>query len=132
MGKEPKTRPTDASVDAFLDAVDDPKRRADAVAVAAMMREVTGAAPVMWGTSIVGFDSYLAGSGPWPVVGFSPRKANLVLYLMDGFAGRDELLARLGKHRTGTACLYLNRLADVDLAVLRELVTASVAAVRAR
>lgn len=132
MPREPKTRPTDADVDAFLAAVPDPQRRADALAVAALMREVSGELPVLWGTSIVGYGGYDGPTGRWPIVAFSPRKSDLVLYLMDGFDGRDEILSRLGKHRTGRACLYLRRLADTDPAVLRELVTRSVAAMRAR
>lgn len=130
---EPKTRPTDASVDDFLAAVPSPQRRDDAVAVAALLAEVTGEQPVLWGTSIVGFGTTeLSGSGgrttQWPVVGFSPRKAELVLYLDQALP--DELFAALGPHRRGVGCLYLKKLADVDAAVLRALVERSVAASR--
>lgn len=132
---ELKTQPTDASVDDFLDGVADPARREDAKAVCALMREVTGQEPQMWGPAMVGFGrysyTYASGrSGEWFVVGFSPRKQNLTLYLMDGFSERDELLSRLGKHTTGKSCLYVKRLADVDSGVLRELVAASMASTR--
>lgn len=132
MAAEPKTRPTDARVTDFIAAVDNPTRRADAEAVCAMMAEITGETPVMWGPSIVGFGSYKGPTGDWPLAGFSPRKANLVLYVLNDFDGQDDLLARLGKHKTGNVCLYLNKLADVDLAVLREIVERQVAETRRR
>ena len=95
------------------------------------MQEVTGEEPVLWGTSIVGFGSvrlrYASGRElDWPVTGFSPRKTATTVYLMDGFEERSDLLARLGPHSTGRSCLYLKRLSEVDLAVLRELVAESV------
>jgi hypothetical protein len=132
MAAAPKTRPTDASVEAFLAAVPGAGRRTDAQALDALMREVTGEAPVMWGPSIVGYGAYRGSTGDWPVTGFSPRKANMVIYLMPGFEGRSEQLARLGKHKTGKSCLYLGRLADADSGVLRTLVADSVSAVRAK
>jgi hypothetical protein len=124
---EPKTTRNRASVAEFLASVADPKRRADAEAVTALMAEVTGAEPTMWGTGIVGFGSYhyryaSGREGDWPAVGLSPRKASLTVYLSTGFDGYDDLLARLGPHSTGRSCLYIKRLADVDEAVLRELV----------
>jgi hypothetical protein len=133
---ELKTQKTDASVGAFLEAVEHPTRREDSFAVLEMMREITGHEPAMWGPSIVGFDSYhyqyaSGREGEWPVVGFSPRKRSLTLYIMDGFEQYDALLARLGKHKTGKACLYINKLADVDHDVLRELIRQSVDHVRA-
>ena len=123
---ETKTRPTDVSVDSFLDAVAHPVRRADGKALRAMMERVTGAPAVMWGPSIVGFGTYhyryaSGHEGDMPRVGFSPRSANLVLYV-GGFPGYEAVLARLGKHKRSTACLYLNKLADVDLSVLEEIV----------
>ncbi len=123
---ELKTQPTGASVDEFLAGVTDPKRRADAQAACALMREVTGVVPEMWGTSIVGFGrySYHDRSGKvneWPAVGLSPRKQSLTLYISGGFDGYGELLARLGRHTTGRACLYLPRLSGVDESVLREI-----------
>jgi hypothetical protein len=128
---EPKTRPTDADVGAFLESVADERRREDAKAVCRLMQEVTGEQPVLWGTNIVGFGSvrlrYASGRElDWPVTGFSPRKTATTVYLMDGFEERSDLLARLGPHSTGRSCLYLKRLSDVDLAVLRELVAESV------
>jgi nucleoid DNA-binding protein len=124
---EPKTQKNTANVTDFLAAVADPKRRADAEAVTALMAEVTGATPTMWGTSIVGFGSYRyrygsGREGEWPAVGLSPRKASLTVYVSAGFDGYDDLLARLGPHSTGKSCLYIKRLSDVDEGVLRELV----------
>lgn len=132
---DPKTRPTDASVRAFLDGVGDDQRRADCYAVLDLMREVTGEEPVLWGPSIVGFGSYhyryaSGREGDWMLTGFSPRKRELTLYVMAGFKRYDELMARLGSYRTGKSCLYLKRLTDVDVDVLRDLVAASVAHMR--
>jgi hypothetical protein len=129
---EIKTRPTDVSVDAFLDGVKNPVRRADGKAVRAMMERVTGEPAVMWGPSIVGFGSYhyryaSGHEGDMPRVGFSPRSANLVLYV-GGFPEYEALLAKLGKHKRSKACLYLNKLADVDPAVLEEIARRSYAA----
>jgi hypothetical protein len=123
---ETKTRPTDVSVDDFLDAVPHPVRRADGKALRALMERISGAPAVMWGPSIVGFGAlhyrYESGhEGDMPRIAFSPRKANLVLYL-GGFPEYEALLARLGKHKSSKACLYLNKLADVDEAVLEEIV----------
>ena len=124
---ELKTQRTDASVAEFLAGVDNPTRREDAQAVCALMTEVTGEQPAMWGTSIVGFGSYeyhsVSGrSGVWLTVGFSPRKQSLTVYIAEGLAAHADLLSRLGRHSTGKGCLYLPRLSDVDLDVLRELV----------
>ncbi len=131
MAAEPKTKPTDAPVEDFLAAVENPKRRADAQVVVALLTEVSGEQPVMWGPSIVGYGSYRGPTGDWPVIGFSPRKAQLVLYTL-GFPGQDELLARLGKHKTGSACLYINKLDDVDLGVLRQMAERCVGWMRER
>lgn len=130
MAAEPKTKKTKASVTAFIDAVENDTRRADAKVVAKMMREVTGEAPAMWGPSIIGYGSYKGPTGDWPIAGFSPRKSNMVLYIMPGFDGYKGLLAKLGKHKTAVSCLYINKLVDVDMGVLREIVTKSVADVR--
>lgn len=134
---ELKTQPTDASVADFLAAVEPAGRRADAQTLATLLTEVSGETPVMWGTSIVGFGRYTYVNttkkpADWPIIGFSPRKANLTVYIMPGFDGHADLLARLGKHKTSVSCLYLNRLSDVDLDVLREMATRSVAWMRAR
>lgn len=127
---ELKTKLTDQSVEAFLDAVADERKRQDCYTVLELMKEATGAEPKMWGDSIVGFGSYhykyaSGREGDWPLVGFSPRKQNLTLYIMAGFDHYDELMARLGKYTTGKSCLYLKRLTDVSLPVLRELVRQS-------
>ncbi len=131
---ELKTRPQGgaAEVKAFLAAIPDAARRADAQAIFKLMREATGKPAQLWGDSIVGFGryhyKYASGrEGDWFLTGFSPRKQALTLYIMTGFTRYAALLAKLGKFKTGKSCLYLNRLADVDLAVLRELIEASVA-----
>ena len=134
---ELKTQPTDASVADFLAAVEPAGRRADAQMLATLLTEVSGETPVIWGTSIVGFGRYTYVNttnkpADWPIIGFSPRKANLTVYIMPGFEGYEDLLARLGKHKTSVSCLYLNRLSDIDLEVLREMATRSVAWMRAR
>ena len=134
---EPKTKKTGASVAAFLDAVADPGRREDARAVLALMKRITGEEPKMWGPSIVGFGSYTytyasGRTGDWPIAGFSPRKQALTLYVMPGFEKDADLMKRLGKHKAGKSCLYLNRLADVDAGVLEELVRRSVERMRNR
>ena len=118
----PKTTRTKASVAAFIAAVENDMRRKDAKAVDKMYREITGEKPAMWGPSIIGYGEYESPTGAWPRAGFSPRKANLVLYVLADYQGRDALLKKLGKHKTGKACLYINTLADVDEAVLRELI----------
>ena len=132
MAAEPKTRPTDVPVDDFIAAVENPRRRADAEVVRAMLTEVTGEQPVMWGPSIVGYGSYRGPTGDWPIIGFSPRKAQLVVYIMRGFTDFGDQLARLGKHKSGGGCLYISKLDDVDLDVLREMAAASVEWMRER
>lgn len=132
MAREPKTKKTATSVIAFIDTLKDERRRTDATIILKMMQAVTGEEPALWGPSIIGFGAYQSPTGAWPIVGFSPRKANLVLYIMPGFAQCDALLAKLGKHKIGKVCLYLNKLADVDMDVLHQLVSASVADMRAR
>lgn len=134
---EPRTRPTAVALKEFLATVVDAQRRADCKAVAGMMQAATGEKAVMWGASIVGFGRYLVdyangSQAEWPIVGFSPRKNDLTLYITPDFSGRAELLARLGRHKTGKSCVYLKRLADVDGAVLDELIRASVAAMASR
>jgi hypothetical protein len=126
-----KTQKNDASVEAFLESVDPEKRREDSKVILKMMREVTGDEPSMWGASIIGFGSYRykyadGRENAWFQTGFSPRKQNLTLYIMPGFDRYKDLLARLGKYKTGKSCLYINKLEDVDFDVLRELVKESV------
>lgn len=126
-----KTQPTKMSVDAFLEGVENDRRRDDAKTVNGLMKRVTGEEPKLWGSSIVGFGDahyvYESGrEGDWFKVGFSPRKANLVLYIMPGFNEYGPLMERLGKHKTGKSCLYINKLTDIDMAVLEELVARSI------
>jgi hypothetical protein len=132
--EENKTKPTKLSVAAFIDVVADPARRADARVLIKLMQNASGEKPQMWGPSIIGFGSYhyryeSGREGDMPVIGFSPRKAATVLY---GVAGAKALLPKLGKHTTGKGCLYIKKLADVDQAVLQEMVVKAVAATRAR
>jgi len=122
---EPKTKKTKASVAAFIAAIENDVRRQDAKAVDKLYRDITGEKPAMWGPTIIGYGVYESPTGLWPRGAFSPRKANLVLYILGDFKGRDALLKKLGKHKTSKACLYINKLADVDEAVLREIVTRS-------
>ncbi len=129
---ELKTKATKESVTAFIDAVEDETRRKDCKTVMKLMRDVTKEKPKMWGASIVGFGTYSytyasGQSGEWPIVSFSPRKNDLTLYIMPGVDAFPDLMSKLGKYKTGKSCLYLKKLADVDLGVLRELVEQSVA-----
>ncbi|TXH63864.1 MAG: DUF1801 domain-containing protein [Thermomonas sp.] len=129
---ELKTRPTSASVAEFL-ALQPDARRADCEVVLRMMEAATGEHAEMWGAAIVGFGRYAYANSTkktfeWPLIGFSPRKQDLTLYLMPGFDGFAELMAKLGKHKTGKSCLYLKQLADVDIDVLQALIDSSVAA----
>jgi hypothetical protein len=132
MAASQKTVPTDESPEAFIASVADHARREDAKGLCTLLAGWTGEPPVMWGTSIVGFGSYRyrydsGREGTAPLVGFSPRKANLVLYLVGGVQDRyPALLERLGPHRAGMGCLYLKRLEDIDLEVLRTLVDRTV------
>ena len=132
-----KTKPTKVSVAAYIAALTDQTRRADAKALVKLMQRATGEKPKMWGPSIIGFGSYhytydSGREGDMPVVGFSPRKAATVLYIGLGAGGSEALLAKLGKHTTGKGCLYIKKLADVDQTVLEGLVAKSVAARRAK
>ena len=127
---ELKTRPTAASVSEFLAQQGD-QRRADCEAVLRMMEAVTGERAEMWGAAIVGFGRYAYRGNSkkamdWPIIGCSPRKNDLTLYLMPGFEQRAELLGKLGRHKTGKSCLYLKKLADVDLDTLQALIDCSV------
>ena len=136
---EPKTVPTDASVDDFLHAATPARRREDGLRLAGIFREVTGADPVLWGPSIVGYGSYRYVSpanprtrGEWPKTGFSPRKAAISLYGLQFYDGDEERFARLGKHKMGKSCLYFKRLADLDAKVLEALIAGSVAEIKRR
>jgi hypothetical protein len=125
-----KTQRGDGSVDAFIDAIEDERKREDSKALVALMEKVTGEKGALWGPSIVGFGDlhykYESGrEGEWFRVGFSPRKQNLTLYVTDYIKEDDPLLAKLGKFTTGKACIYVKRLDDVDTGVLGELVKRS-------
>lgn len=128
---ELKTKSNDRSVDGFLKRVPDAQQRQDAMALATLMREATGAEPKMWGTSLVGYGSYhykyeSGREGDWFLTGFSPRKQSLTVYIMPGLDRYGPYLRKLGKHTTGRSCIYIKRLADVDLGTLKELVQESV------
>lgn len=130
-----KTQPTDASVEDFISAVDNDRRREDARVMDALLREVTGLEPVMWGPSIVGYGRYTYVNttkkpADWPIIGFSPRKGAMTVYIMPGFTGRPDLMARLGPAKTSVSCLYVNRLDQLDMGVLRELCEWSVETMR--
>lgn len=127
---ELKTKLNDASVTEFLNTVTDEQKRNDCFEVLNMMKQITKEEPKMWGTSIVGFGSYhykgkSGREGDWMLIGFSPRKQNLTLYLMGGFDTHADLLKKLGKFTTGAGCLYVKTLNDVDKKVLKELFRAS-------
>jgi len=132
MGKvEVKTRPTAASVVEFLNGVTDERRRADAFKLLEIFRRATGEKAVMWGSGIVGFGSQLLKYADgreldWPIAAFSPRKTSLTLYIIGSSPNQPKLLAKLGKHTTSVACLYIKKLADVDEEVLEELITDTV------
>lgn len=128
---ELKTKPTAASVTAFIAGIKDESRRADCRALARMMKLATGATPKMWGSSMVGFGKYRYSNssgrgGEWFLTGFSPRSQSLTIYIMAGFDRYKTLMAGLGRHKTGKSCLYIRTLADVDLDALKQLIGESV------
>jgi len=134
---ENKTQPTGADVTAFLDKVEPERRRTDAHRLDAIFREVTGFEPVMWGPSMIGYGKYhyiydSGREGDFLATGFSPRKTAHSIYIMPGYADFGDILDRLGKHKTGRSCLYVNKLADIDEAVLRELIAAGLRDLNAR
>ena len=134
---ENKTKPTKARVSEFLQTVDNPKRRADAKKVLAMMRRATGKRATRWGSSMVGFGRYRykyesGREGEFMLTGLSPRKQNLVVYIMPGFDPFESYLKKLGKYKTGRSCLYINKLEDVNEEVLEKLIAASVKLMRKR
>lgn len=128
---ELKTKLNDASVEDFLSKIEDENKREDAKKISAMMEKAAGEKPKMWGAAIVGFGTYVykyasGREGEWMKVGFSPRKQNLTLYLNSGSGWNDDLLSKLGKHKPGKGCLYINRLSDIDENVLQKLIEESV------
>ena len=128
---EAKTKPTNQSVDSFINKIPDLQTREDCFTIAKLMKEATRTEPRMWGSSIVGFGTqrykYASGrEGDWPLIGFSPRKQNLTLYIMSGVDSHTELREKLGKHSVGGSCLYIKRLADIDVPTLKKLIRESV------
>ncbi|WP_262693772.1 DUF1801 domain-containing protein [Kordiimonas aquimaris] len=121
-----KTQQNDAEISDFLASVENVKRREDAIVVCEMIEEMTGWKPMMWGPSIIGFGAYEGKTGRWMITGLSPRKASLSVYIMPGFSMYEEQLQRLGKHKTGKCCLYINKLEDIDIGVLKELIQLSI------
>lgn len=134
---EPKTQPTDVNPYDFIESVAHPQRKADALVICKLMEKITSEPPVMWGPSIIGFGKYRlrypnSREIDWMLCGFSPRKQNLSIYIMSGFDNQAERLAKLGKHKTGASCLYINKLQDVDMEVLEEMIAASVAELKTK
>lgn len=134
---EHKTEQTKSSVNAFISSIENERRRRDADVLIQLMSKLTGELPRMWGPSIVGFGSYhykydSGHEGDSSMVSFSPRKQNLVVYIMPGFSDCAHLLEKLGKFKTGKSCLYINKLDDVDLSILSELIDDSVTKMRLR
>lgn len=132
---ELKTKPTHESVEAFLQGISAPQRRQECLRLVELMKHATGSEPRMWGAGMVGFGQYhyryeSGREGDWFVTGFSPRKSALTLYIMAGFDRYDGIMERLGKYKTGKSCLYIKRLEDIDLDVLRELIDESVQHIR--
>jgi len=128
---ELKTKKNEASVTKFLDGVKDEKKRQDSYTILKLMKQITKAEPKMWGTSMVGFGSYhykyaSGREGDWFVTGFSPRKQNLTLYILSGISKYPDLLKKLGKFKTGKGCLYINKIEDIDIKTLKELIKQSV------
>lgn len=128
---ENKTKPTNASVEEFINSVSDEQKRKDSFVILEMMKKASGEKPVMWGTSLIGFGCVRLKSPAtgreveWFRIGFSPRKANLSLYLNGGSTRHARALAKLGKHKSGAGCIYINKLADIDLKVLNDMIEAS-------
>lgn len=126
-----KTTVNQASADDFINRIPDETKRADSLKLLQLFTKATGEKPKMWGTSIIGFGQYhykserSAQEGDWMLTGFSPRKQNLTLYIMPGFGSYQDMLKNLGKHKTSVGCLYINKLADVDMKVLEKLVRKS-------
>lgn len=128
---ELKTKLNDGSVEDFLNSVEDEQKKRDSIEVLNIMTQITGDDAKMWGSSIIGFGNYhykydSGREGDWFITGFSPRKQALTLYIMAGFSRYDELLQKLGKYKTGKSCLYVKKLEDIDLNVLKELISSSV------
>ncbi len=134
---ELKTKPTDASVEDFIDSVESETKRDDCRELLKLIGKITGEKPKMWGDSIVGFGDYhykykTGREGDWFLSGFSPRKQSMTIYMMGGYEGSEDLLPKLGKHKTSVGCLYVNKLADIDLQILEKLVKNSIKLLKTR
>lgn len=133
-----KTQKTDASVEDFINEVEDKQKRKDSFELLKVFEEITGEKAAIWGTSIIGFGEYHYKSdrsrceGDWPITGFSPRKGNLTIYIMPGFGDYQEDLKKLGKNKTGSSCLYIKRLSDIDLKILKKMIKDSVKVMKER
>jgi hypothetical protein len=130
-----KTIPTSADVEQYLSSIADEKQRRDCFTLLELMRQVTGEQPRLWVGNIVGFGQYhykytSGHEGDAALVGFAPRKSNFSLYVLSGFEGQEQLLEKLGKHKAGKGCLYINRLDDIDLPTLRQIVQGTVSQMR--
>ncbi len=128
---ENKTQPTNKSVIDFINSVENETKRDDCHTLLKIMKDITGHEPVMWGDSLIGFGNYhykydSGREGDFFIAGFSPRKTALTIYIMSGFGKHEQLMAKLGKYKTGSSCLYVNKLAVIDIEVLKELIQASV------
>jgi hypothetical protein len=119
---EPKTKPTNQNPLDFLNTITPEEKRKDGLTLLKIFNEATGEKAVMWGASIVGFGKYQTNTGDWPLVGFSPRKQYLTLYVISDFKENDKLFEKLGKHSISKACLYINRLSDIDLDILSRII----------
>ena len=133
----PKTLPNNKNVEEYIDAVENAQKREDSRVLLKMMQEITGEKPVMWGESIIGFGNYhykyaSGREGDWMISAFSPRKQNLTIYIMGGFENQEELLAKVGKAKNSVGCLYVKKLEDIDLNVLKEMIQLSVKTVKER
>lgn len=134
---EPKTIPNNQSVNDFISTIENDVKRQDCLTLIEIMTRLTGETPKMWGDSIVGFGTYhykyqSGREGDWFLTGFSPRKANLTVYTMSGFDGAESLLEKIGKHKKSVSCLYVKKLADVDIDVLEKLIVRSINVVKKR
>lgn len=132
-----KTKKNNSNIEDFLSSVDNEKRKADSFKILELMKKITNSEPRMWGASIIGFGhyhyKYASGrENDWFLTGFSPRKQNLTLYIVNGFSRYDEILGRLGKYKTSKSCLYINKLEDIDMKVLEELISTSVKFLQSR
>jgi len=132
---EVKTKKTEANVETFIEAVQPESKRNDCTKIKALLESLTGQPAKLWGSNIIGFGDYKykyesGRTGDWFEIGFSPRKQNITLYIMPGFERFPELMGKLGKYKTGSSCLYVNKLADINVEVLNELLVAAIAYMR--